>query len=512
MRPADNIRKSFKELHVPTSAELDEKINREISRTLAGTRNRTSLLSQVNIWRIIMKSKTTKLVAAAIIVVALFLLFSKSQTTLYAQVVKALENARTIHVVSNAMIDGQWKKVVEIWYQKGIGEKRILWHRGKEDVRIDDGEHVWEYASGDDFAVQRKSTGHIQLPGEIRDVQRYLKACERDATGDKVIDGFSCELYIATRQDDTHRTRMMFWVDQQKRLRRFEEYVLQNGEWMADELGEVEYDTKLDPGIFTADFGVDIKVFEGDKILEEHFRLDKAIYVKEALGLIFAVHKVERCEGNMPYVVCSIRPTEETKRKVRSQGPAAWNYGSFHLGSSWKWVDVSARRDRCYQPVNLAQIYDAGLQVRWELLAPMGSWPEHVDECELEVQISATGKLNQLRTQSGLSCRERFKPITTLPLPNEETSLAQVLKEVHLVATMLEPFVGYDQLVLRSVPWTDEEMEAFVSKHPDSGEAKMYRSDKSWRIYHGRSSRPSEIKKEDWMIDRMEYIQECMNK
>jgi hypothetical protein len=512
MKPADNLRKSFKKLHVSTGATLDERIAREISRARVEARNNKPPDPRANLWSIIMKSKTTQLAAAAIIVVALLLLFSNSQTTLYAQVVKALENARTIHAVSHAMMDGQWKKVVEIWYQKGIGEKRIIWHRGKEDVRIDDGEHVWEYAAGDDFAVRRKSTGLIQLPGEIRDVQRYLKACERDATGDKVIDGFPCELYMATRQDASHGTRVMFWVDQQKRLRRFEEYVLQNGEWIADELGEVEYDTELDPGIFAADFGVDIKVFEGDKILKEYFSLDKTIFVKEAFGLIFAVHKVERCEDDIPYVVCSIRPTEETKHQVRSRGPAVWNYGSFHLGSSWKWADASAGRDRCYQPVNLAHIYNAGLQVRWELLVPLGSWPEHVDECELEVRMGAIGELKKLRSQSGLSCDERFKPMTILPLPNEKTRLAYVLEEVHQIATILEPFVGYDQLTLQSVPWTDEEMEEYVSEHPDSGEARMYRSDKSRRLYHGRSSKPSDIKKEDWMADRTQYIQERMNK
>ncbi|MHC4204904.1 MAG: carboxypeptidase regulatory-like domain-containing protein [Planctomycetota bacterium] len=73
MRPADNIRKSFKELHIPTSAELDEQINAEISMALVKAKNNKSADPLPNIWRIIMKSKMTKFAAAAVIIVAVVL-------------------------------------------------------------------------------------------------------------------------------------------------------------------------------------------------------------------------------------------------------------------------------------------------------------------------------------------------------------------------------------------------------------------------------------------------------
>ena len=73
MRPADNMRKSFEELHVPTSAKLDEQINVEISMALMKAENNKPADLQSNIWRIIMKSKITKLAAAAIIIVAVLL-------------------------------------------------------------------------------------------------------------------------------------------------------------------------------------------------------------------------------------------------------------------------------------------------------------------------------------------------------------------------------------------------------------------------------------------------------
>ncbi|MHC4123636.1 MAG: hypothetical protein ACYSSI_08705 [Planctomycetota bacterium] len=73
MRPADNIRKLFKKLHVPTSVQLDKKIYDEISRTVVETKNKKSATIQPNIWRIIMNSKITKLVTAAVIIIAVIL-------------------------------------------------------------------------------------------------------------------------------------------------------------------------------------------------------------------------------------------------------------------------------------------------------------------------------------------------------------------------------------------------------------------------------------------------------
>ena len=69
MRPADNLRKSFKELHVPTSAKLDEQINVEIYRALVKAKNIKSANPLPNIWRIITKSRIAKIAAAAVIII-----------------------------------------------------------------------------------------------------------------------------------------------------------------------------------------------------------------------------------------------------------------------------------------------------------------------------------------------------------------------------------------------------------------------------------------------------------
>lgn len=73
MRPANNIDKLIKKLHLSASAELDERVHSEISRALAESKKTKSAILQPNIWRTIMQSRITKLAAAAVIITAVIL-------------------------------------------------------------------------------------------------------------------------------------------------------------------------------------------------------------------------------------------------------------------------------------------------------------------------------------------------------------------------------------------------------------------------------------------------------
>jgi len=71
MRPAENIGKLIKKLHTAASAELDKKVYSEISKALAEDKKSAAVAPSV--WRIIMKSKLTKLAAAAVVIVAVLI-------------------------------------------------------------------------------------------------------------------------------------------------------------------------------------------------------------------------------------------------------------------------------------------------------------------------------------------------------------------------------------------------------------------------------------------------------
>jgi len=73
MRPLDNIEKLIKKLRYKPSAETHDRVLGNVFRALDESEKRKSAPSQPNIWRIIMKSKITKLAAAAVIIIAVLI-------------------------------------------------------------------------------------------------------------------------------------------------------------------------------------------------------------------------------------------------------------------------------------------------------------------------------------------------------------------------------------------------------------------------------------------------------
>ena len=70
MRPT-NINKLIQKLHLRASSELDARVHADISDLLAEPDKTLPAFTKPNLWRIIMKSRITKLAAAAVIIVVL---------------------------------------------------------------------------------------------------------------------------------------------------------------------------------------------------------------------------------------------------------------------------------------------------------------------------------------------------------------------------------------------------------------------------------------------------------
>jgi hypothetical protein len=73
MRPAENIEKLIRDVPVNTSSKTDRAILRDVLQTFETTNKTTSAKPEPNIWRVIMKSRITKLAAAAVIIVAVLI-------------------------------------------------------------------------------------------------------------------------------------------------------------------------------------------------------------------------------------------------------------------------------------------------------------------------------------------------------------------------------------------------------------------------------------------------------
>ena len=127
MKPAENIEKLIKKIEIDTSAKTDEAMLNNVleafekSKTLAlskveGTK---SAVSQPNIWRIIMKSPITKLAAAAVIIIALYVLLqipSGLLPTAYAlqDTIEAYNSIRWLHIYESATVFEETRKT-KIW-------------------------------------------------------------------------------------------------------------------------------------------------------------------------------------------------------------------------------------------------------------------------------------------------------------------------------------------------------------------------------------------------------------
>jgi len=152
MRPANNINELIKKLHLKASSELDKRVHDDITKALAETQKTKSAQPAPNIWRIIMKSKITKLAAAAVIITAVLLsinVWDNSMPAAYAfeQTIQASHSVRYIHTKSfwashkepteswiEFDVTGKVRNVrlhLPAWTEPDDGDKKIVWKDNK---------------------------------------------------------------------------------------------------------------------------------------------------------------------------------------------------------------------------------------------------------------------------------------------------------------------------------------------------------------------------------------------
>jgi len=100
MKQRNDIHNLIRKIHVKASAELDKKVNDDISAAMAESKETEFTNKRLIVWRIIMKSSITKLAAAAAIIIAVLIgihqLAGNGASAVFASVVEQLRNARTM--------------------------------------------------------------------------------------------------------------------------------------------------------------------------------------------------------------------------------------------------------------------------------------------------------------------------------------------------------------------------------------------------------------------------------
>ncbi len=119
MRPAENIKRLIKNASVNSTPEVNQAVLADLLNELEKRKSTRSAAGRPNTWRIIMKSKITKLATAAAIILIVVLgitLLDKSTVPVYAieQTIEALNSVTSVHIVArgwdNELMD-MWIKI-----------------------------------------------------------------------------------------------------------------------------------------------------------------------------------------------------------------------------------------------------------------------------------------------------------------------------------------------------------------------------------------------------------------
>jgi outer membrane lipoprotein-sorting protein len=111
MKSVKNLKQLIKKFHVTTNAKMDQKVKEDVLEVIRKFKKTQSALTQPNIWRIIMKSKITKLATAAVIIIAVVLGLNiisgpDMASVAWSKTVQPLMTARTM-VFNVIMAEGE---------------------------------------------------------------------------------------------------------------------------------------------------------------------------------------------------------------------------------------------------------------------------------------------------------------------------------------------------------------------------------------------------------------------
>ncbi len=439
MRPTENIEKLIKNTNIETNATTDKAVLGDIvkafeeSKKLAPSEveGKESAITQPNIWRIIMKSKIVKLTAAVVVfVIGLFFLIGDGQQTLYAQILKALEQVRTLHAVIKEYRDGQWFKDHEIWYDREAGIMEQKRYESRTDVRIDNGKYELRYAVGEELVMKLNSyEDKDELARTLAEWFRYNP--NRVPSGDLVIDDIPCMMYVISTNEVN---KISIWVDDKSRVRKMEQInELQNKKIRT--VGIIEYDIVIDRTLFVPDFGPDTQFINPREWIERQYPLETAIFTRESLGFVFSVHEVKVCENNIKFIVCSTRLTAKTRREISNGHPWTY-YGHSSLFDNYQ-------SESYYDhPMLLARLSHDGMQVEWYLLIPIGNQANKVVDCNVDVVINTANQLEQKCKEEGLPITEKFNlNIKKQQFEEDKTSISEISSKIYSIGKKLSPIV-----------------------------------------------------------------------
>ncbi|KPL23965.1 MAG: hypothetical protein AMJ75_04785 [Phycisphaerae bacterium SM1_79] len=118
MRPRENIEKVIKKFNIDVNPEKDQEIFDELQQAQAKSKQSKPGISHIDLWRIIMKNRMTKLAAAAVILIAIYVCLQIPSSLLpkaYAlqNTVEAYNSIRWLHIYQSEKAVREYR--TELW-------------------------------------------------------------------------------------------------------------------------------------------------------------------------------------------------------------------------------------------------------------------------------------------------------------------------------------------------------------------------------------------------------------
>ncbi|MHC4155228.1 MAG: hypothetical protein ACYST6_09955 [Planctomycetota bacterium] len=186
MRPADNIAKLVKQLRYKAGAEARDRMFGNVLRALEKSKEQKSAEIQPDVWRIIMKSRMTKLAAAAVLIVIIGVLAYWSDTGMVSKVYAMSDvpqlfySANTIHMKGRMYFPAsqpgnqQISVETECWLDLANGRWRLTrpgYSSSSEGMKITVSEDICD---GGEYEMTLNHTENSASHNKVSEYQRQL--------------------------------------------------------------------------------------------------------------------------------------------------------------------------------------------------------------------------------------------------------------------------------------------------------------------------------------------------
>jgi outer membrane lipoprotein-sorting protein len=256
MKPLENTEKQLKNFDIQTNAEIDKLVLNEVLHAQEEYQKSKSDKLKPNLWRIIMKSKITKLAAAAVIIIAVIIGISRFgnpfESKVYAKMVEQLNKARTLtySVLTKTNVESM-PTVRTTWAYKEPGFLRT--------ATADGFVSIFDSIKGTGISILPPEKKYMEMkltnileysandPFIIIENLRTLPSRADEELGEKEIDGQAAKGFRVTKNDATTTVWISADTDELVRV----EMEFANNPVMNTVMSDFQMNVPLDDSLFS---------------------------------------------------------------------------------------------------------------------------------------------------------------------------------------------------------------------------------------------------------------------